>query len=872
MKRNYGSKTPPGITACTLVLTLLSLSVGLAQSDYRDSADHKAGQSTSTAVLVNSCMRAHDAGNLVFGISNFGRIGTGTKPFHDCIVGGRVPEAEFPKGSNTTYLYKGALWVGAVVGRDTLVSCGAEFNTPAREMHSEYPIFERSTLEPESPAYKDAVSEQDFIAVYQDTFTRGAPYPSFDFIAHRPHRPLGIEVFQYSYQWSHRYSEDFAIIEFLIRNTSHNDLEDVYLGIYMDADVHPGGQNPALPPGEDLTKGITDGRDDLTGFLYDYPAMYGNCEFMDTVGVAWTVDNEGDFDWDNGFAVPNVAGIRILGEKFKLENMSYNWWVWNYNNSLDYGPQKRENFRNMGNGKGTPIGDVNKYAVMSNHEIDFDQPYTAAVNSGNPVWVGMSDEEQAWYMSIGGDNQYVLSVGPFKLHPGDEIILPIAYVAGRDFHYDIDNFMYHLIWNYRPDRFIRWAGFSDLAHNAMVASWIYDNPGIDTDDDGYRGKFHVCALDSAIIEGEWTVTFAETTFYEGDGVPDLIGASPPPAPHIWVEPIFSGLRVRFNGYESETTKDVLSGVVDFEGYRIYLGRDERESSLSRIESYDRENYDKMVYNASRRPVPQFELRDPPFTLEELRCLYGSEPDPCNDTTFHPFDYTAAKPYVHPLYPDSIFFFTGHDYNNSTFSQATGIRKVYPHEPRPSSGLAIMPDQLTDEGYPKYYEYEFMIENLLPTVPYHVNVTAFDFGSPAAGLAPLESSKTTGVIRCYAAGSEDEANGNNREVYIYPNPYRIDDEYRDHGFEGRMLEDLPHDKVRSIHFANLPARCVIRIFSLDGDLVREIKHRYDPADPASSHDTWNLVSRNRQLVVSGLYYWSVEDEEGRTQMGKLVILF
>ncbi|MDH4158543.1 MAG: hypothetical protein OEW00_14845 [candidate division Zixibacteria bacterium] len=280
----------------------------------------------------------------------------------------------------------------------------------------------------------------------------------------------------------------------------------------------------------------------------------------------------------------------------------------------------------------------------------------------------------------------------------------------------------------------------------------------------------------------------------------------------------------------------------------------------------------MVYNASRRPVPQFELRDPPFTLDELRCLYGSGPDPCNDTAFHPFDYTAAKPYVHPQHPDSIFFFTAHDFNNSTFGQATAIRKTYPHEPRPSSGVAIMPDQLTDEGYPKYYEYEFVIENLLPTVPYYVNVTAFDFGSPASGLAPLESSKTTGLIRCYAAGSEEEANGSNGEIYIYPNPYRADADYRDHGFEGRMLEDLPNDKVRLIHFANLPPRCIIRIFSLDGDLVREIKHRYEASDPASSHDTWNLVSRNRQLVVSGLYYWSVEDEEGRTQMGKLVILF
>jgi hypothetical protein len=72
--------------------------------------------------------------------------------------------------------------------------------------------------------------------------------------------------------------------------------------------------------------------------------------------------------------------------------------------------------------------------------------------------------------------------------------------------------------------------------------------------------------------------------------------------------------------------------------------------------------------------------------------------------------------------------------------------------------------------------------------------------------------------------------------------------------------------------NLPAKCIIRIFTLDGDLVRAIKHDMEPSDPNSSHDKWDLINRNIQMVVSGLYYWTVEDEAGKVQMGKLVILF
>ena len=68
------------------------------------------------------------------------------------------------------------------------------------------------------------------------------------------------------------------------------------------------------------------------------------------------------------------------------------------------------------------------------------------------------------------------------------------------------------------------------------------------------------------------------------------------------------------------------------------------------------------------------------------------------------------------------------------------------------------------------------------------------------------------------------------------------------------------------------RCLgARPDSLDGDLIREIDHDMDPADPLANHDSWNLITRHTQLVVSGLYYWTVEDEKGQTQIGKLAII-
>jgi hypothetical protein len=79
-----------------------------------------------------------------------------------------------------------------------------------------------------------------------------------------------------------------------------------------------------------------------------------------------------------------------------------------------------------------------------------------------------------------------------------------------------------------------------------------------------------------------------------------------------------------------------------------------------------------------------------------------------------------------------------------------------------------------------------------------------------------------------------------------------------------------DRTRSIHFINLPHKCTIRIFTIDGDLVREIQHDAPVGAPQSSHERWDLITRNTQAVVSGIYYYSVESEFG-SQIGKLVII-
>jgi len=842
------------------------------------------------------CIAAHNVGKIALAVTNYGIFGAGaTGAFSsyikgvnfDCFTGAQMPACEYPKGSGTEYLYSGNFWIGAVISRDTLVSVGAdgwqqdmEFN-PDNEPFGN--MIQRSIMDPSKPEFAGAVSEQDFISKYTDTITSGVRGLLQDAIDGRPHRPLRIEVNERSYAWSYSYAEDFVLFDYSITNIGRNRLTRVYMGVYVDADV--GGLDNDDRP-----------NDDVCGFLLDVPSppvFSGNCtEFRDTVNLAWIADNDGDLGRD--IPVPAVTGTRIVRTPAESLDVSFNWWVGNVDATRDFGPQSTAKARDLGTGgEGTPEGDRNKYAFMRNKEFDYDQVFTASIPIDDPVW-RYPNQRLSRDVSRGFDTRYLLSFGPFTLDPGQTVPISLAYVAGDNFHTDRTNGSDNLVNGYHPDLWYRKVDFTDLGLNSMWASWLYDNPGYDTDDDGYRGKFRVCldsvqaydtvSIDPLEIDTFW-VQRPDTLYYQGDNVPDFRGASPPPAPAFWLEPSDGRIRVRFNGTRSENTPDIFSHTKDFEGYRVYLSLDERYTSQMLIESYDLEDFNKYVYNRAKAGGAGWELRDNPFTLRQLQSLYGGDLpawNPLQYTPSHPFVYHAAG-----AEQDSLLYFTKQDYNNSRPGVDTKIRKLYKDDPvppaeylgySPDSALANLPESTLQkyfmpDGWMRYFEYELVIENLLPTIPYYVNVTAFDFGSPATGLGSLETSPTVGTKVAFPQGPTPVGDNWKDSVFVYPNPYRIDGNYLEDGYEGREsdIRDNAPDRKRRINFANLPATCTIRIYTLDGDLVKEIKHRVDPSDPLFSHDKWDLITRNTQLVVSGLYYWTVEDEKGNVQIGKLVII-
>ncbi len=171
---------------------------------------------------------------------------------------------------------------------------------------------------------------------------------------------------------------------------------------------------------------------------------------------------------------------------------------------------------------------------------------------------------------------------------------------------------------------------------------------------------------------------ADTFFYEGDNVPDFRGAGPPPSPYVRIIPQQGKLTVRWNGYKSENTKDIFLGEVDFEGYRVYLGLDDRPGAMSPLASFDREDYNRYYLKRQSAGSYQWVLTEIPFTLDSLRVMFGN-------SLFDPMAYSRANPFS---FLDSLFYFEPQDYNAFRAWDARGIRKVYPDAVLPPSDSSL----------------------------------------------------------------------------------------------------------------------------------------------------------------------------------------
>ena len=882
--------------------------------------------------------RVHRRSNMWMNVTNWGFFGNYfinsvfDPPMEDPEYPGTyAPQCEFPGGSDVQYLYQGALWVGALVQQQGFefprvsVGTGGWFAPRVNEF---YPgegvddgIEERSNRQEQwnrigaYVSHPDAVSEQDFLLAYADTLTDRV------WVNNNPvdgvHYPLGIKITQKSYSWTYNYAQDFIVIDYKIENIADRYLKNLYIGLYVDADVGRVDEQPHWF------------EDDICGFQrYYYFLQSDGSPDSVLIDVAYIADNDGrpyDIASGSDFYSPGVTGTRVVRAPNPRLKTAFNWWISNGNPDLDFGPSwANDNSGGWTNTYGTPASDERKYFVMSNLEFDYDQVFVddpdwieahpQILDYINPATGLPVHEEHDWKIEDGDlaadladgyDTRYLISWGPlgiydhtdeagndiFRLNPGEKFQMTMAYVAGENFH-DRNN-PQSSNTNIDQTQF----NFADLSYNAAWAKWVYDNPMQDTpifdygndhdafvnDEDGsqgdgvmdtgdgwygedrgtdglyallppgqdsvavyyfgqYQGVYYGPDGDGTELNGrldpgedEWEGDeFVEHPIYgeldlgfmrengvldAGDGIPDFQGPPPPPTPVLEYELTETEVILKWgkNPSEDPAYQDPFSRVQDFEGYKIYVSNSGLEGDFALLSEFDLVDFS-----------------------------YYSETDSM------------------ATYPD----------NRTNAAADSMIGGVYCTRKSVGNNSGMLGILETDSTY------SCVIESAHSLFPRWYAVTAYDFGDPQTGTAPLETAPTSNAVYVAPSGSPDN------EVMVVPNPYRAYEDYTVEYASGLSWEnqddgspDFFPSTDRRLEFINLPEQCLIRIFTTAGDLVAVVPHNIAGDNNigwASEYsESWDLNSRNQQQVVSGLYLFSVEDysaaNKGKLQTGKFVII-
>ncbi|MBS1517565.1 MAG: hypothetical protein JSS91_05710 [Bacteroidetes bacterium] len=187
-----------------------------------------------------------------------------------------------------------------------------------------------------------------------------------------------------------------------------------------------------------------------------------------------------------------------------------------------------------------------------------------------------------------------------------------------------------------------------------------------------------------------------------------------------------------------------------------------------------------------------------------------------------------------------------------------------------------PKYFDGDTTPYYYTFDF--PNQLNGFQYIYSVTAYDKGDVTQNLGSLESSILSNSQRIVVGTpANNEASA---EVGVYPNPYYGSAVWDGTGNKKELL--------RKIYFYNLPSNCEITVWTIAGDLVDKFTHdasTYNGSDIewfttysdgtqkfAGGEHAWDLITKNEQAIASGLYMFTVKDNNtGEVKKGKFVII-
>ena len=549
--------------------------------------------------------------------------------------------------------------------------------------------------------------------------------------------------------------------------------------------------------------------DDLVGYTDTLvqitdPLQTEQCQtYTIRLQIVYVWDAKDDGTTAKGGDVPGYAGVMLLGHKIDPDGVAAPWRM---------GMTTVKWYSSTAPyPQGDPETDPERYDLMSSHQI----------LSGRAT--------------IPRDYRYMFCVGPFPtVEPGDVLPFQVAFVAGE--------------------------GYDGMMRNAIAAAQIYRGQYFDARQDkdslgwGFDGKETLVTCPGVgcykRVDDDCDTLTAKVIIKEGgeigsdedcdkctgvNGYETLVhwvGSTAPPTagwnndpglePSVKAElisPAGDGRVILQWDNGSEIVPDPLTGQFRFGGYRVWKASDWKRPIGETGPSDDQW---MMLGDFSLRPPDSLGVNSSKY-LFNTRQWGGDTTFVICDTSMTPIDTMECGVPITGTSPPQF-------------------------------------DSVTVYRYP-IGRYSFVDFKVVDGMVYFYSITPYSKWYDTGTGAWVEIQSQPAASEDIAVIPRADARDKLGKVTVVPNPY----------LAGAPWDLTPSDTDPTgtkIGFYGLPkTRSTLRIFTLAGDLVKEIEH-----DGTGGDGTvwWNLVTRNGQDVISGVYLFSVESDMG-TYVGKFVIV-
>jgi|GEM_PF-415622 len=744
------------------------------------------------------------------------------------------------------------------------------------------------------------------------------------------HKPLNLEIVQESFAWENDQVDDFVGFQYTITNVGVTDITGIYIGFFADPDIGPRGLGGAAA--DDMAgsfSGAVRASDGSwvpveVGFMWDAAESDRLDGYFGIAFLGHDTDPTGEhapetvqlrtFQRFSGQAPFQQGGDPTNDqERYELLSASVEDW------DPDVQPGKQDDFRFL-----ISAGPFDRL------EPDGELQFQAALVLGGGIdgmLANCAEAALTWYGNyfdrigdqVSSDGQALAIVtgenGRESVVCREDFANPAQFdqiypdfgdatcVSGEYLLNTQQTIQPEDIFSFRP------AGSDRTKNCAMV--------NLDNCFECFRQKPHSPSelpsesrCDQADIENYWTCWDPTVPNFQKAGCTGIDGnetqvnwlvgmAPPPPGMRLW--PTDNRVHV-FWSNESETTNDIRLGTIDFESYRLWRADNWTRPFGSSLENGPGSNLWQLIaeydvvdsfivdYNIGPGEVVHdtlplgfntgletirytpVVLDDPLFAGLADSMQKVADADPAGLFTSRPPLYDAEGVPVPMSQP--VMRWSGYpDVLDTFWAVAARPESIYID---PDSGQPTI--IVVGKDPTQFYEYvDPLVHN---GFIYFYSVTATDralepipdtdprrYRIVGAGLSGDPSSSYDNSSPATTSQTVEEREREGANIFVYPNPAT-------RAALGEFQELFPTKDdptgVR-VNWANLPeAHNTIQIFTLSGDLVQTIAH---DGTRGYGEATWNLISRNGQEIVSGIYLYVVQSDDDRFEdfIGKFVVV-